>query len=48
LALLKIYIVLAWPNVGFAATPILDGYEHLSGSAMLLGRLQNPTAPVRL
>jgi len=47
-ALLRIYIVLAWPNSGLFATPILQGYERMSGSAMLLGRLQNPAAPVRI
>jgi hypothetical protein len=47
-ALLRIYIALAWPNSGFAAAPILHGYERLNGSAMLLGRLQNPAAPVRI
>jgi hypothetical protein len=48
LALLRIYIALAWPNSGLAAAPILRGYEQLNGSAMLLGRLQNPAAPVRI
>ena len=47
-ALLKIYIAMAWPNSGFAANRILHGYEQLSGSAMLLGRLQNPAAAVRI
>jgi hypothetical protein len=47
-ALLRIYLALAWPNSGLAATPILHGYEQLNGSAMLLGRLQNPAAPVRI
>ena len=48
LALLKIYVALAWPNSGFAAKPIVLGYQQLSGSAMLLGRLQNPAVPVRI
>jgi hypothetical protein len=48
LALVRIYIALVWPNSGLAATPILHGYERLNGSAMLLGRLQNPAAPVRI
>lgn len=48
LALLKIYVALAWPNSGPLASPILRGYEQLSGSAMLLGRLQNPAVPVRI
>jgi len=47
-ALLRIYIALAWPNSGLAAAPVLHGYEQLNGSAMLLGRLQNPAAPVRI
>ena len=47
-ALLRIYIALAWPNSSLAAAPFLDGYERLNGSAMLLGRLQNPAAPVRI
>jgi hypothetical protein len=47
-ALLKIYVAMAWPNSGFTANPILHGYEQLSGFAMLLGRLQNPAAPVRI
>lgn len=47
-ALFKIYLALAWPDADFAAAPILDGYQQMSGSAMLLGRLQNPAAPVRI
>jgi hypothetical protein len=47
-ALLKIYIALAWPNFGLAAAPVLQNYEQLNGSAMLLGRLQNPAAPTRI
>jgi hypothetical protein len=27
---------------------VVERYEHLSGAAMLLGRLQNPAVPVRL
>ena len=48
LALLKIYLALAWPNAELGAGRIVEGYVQLSGSAMLLGRLQNPAAPVRL
>jgi len=48
LALLRIHVAVVWPNSGLAATPILHTYEELSGSAMLLGRLQNPAAPVRI
>ena len=47
-ALFKIYVTLAWPSSSLSASPILTGYERLSGSAMLLGRLQNPAAPVRI
>jgi hypothetical protein len=47
-ALLRIYIALAWPNSGVAAAHVLHRYEQLSGPAMLLGRLVNPTAPVRI
>jgi hypothetical protein len=47
-ALARIYAALAWPTSGLAAAPLVDGYERMSGSAMLLGRLQNPTAPVRI
>jgi hypothetical protein len=47
-ALLKIYVAMAWPNSAPFASPILNGYEQLSGSAMLLGRLQNPAVPVRI
>jgi len=48
LALMKIYVALAWPKAAPAASPVLEGYERLSGSAMLLGRLQNPAVPVRI
>jgi len=48
MALFRIYIALAWPDAGLAAQPILDGYRDLSGTAMLLGRLQNPAQPVRI
>jgi hypothetical protein len=47
-ALCRIYAALAWPDSGLAAAPILHGYEQLNGSAMLLGRLQNPATPVRI
>ncbi len=48
MALLRIYLALAWPNSGFAALRVAEHYEQLSGAAMLLGRLQNPAVPVRL
>ncbi len=47
-ASVRIYVALAWPNSGLAGESILRGYEKLSGSAMLLGRLQDPTTPVRI
>jgi hypothetical protein len=47
-ALLRIHIAMAWPNSGLAATPVLHRYEQLNGSAMLLGRLQNPATPIRI
>jgi len=47
-ALARIYLAMAWPNSEFAAVRVVDRYERLSGSAMLLGRLQNPAAAVRL
>ena len=47
-ALIWIYVALAWPSSGFAAVRVADRYEHVSGSAMLLGRLQNPAVAVRL
>ena len=47
-ALARIYLALAWPNSDFAAVRVVDRYEQLSGTAMLLGRLQNPAVPVRL
>ena len=47
-AMCRIYAALAWPDSGEAASPVLAGYERLNGTAMLLGRLQNPAAPVRI
>jgi len=47
-ALFRIYIALAWPTSGLAAGSVLRGYEQLNGKAMLLGRLQNPAAPLRI
>jgi len=48
LVLAKVYIMIVWPMVGSIGAPLVDGYAHLSGSAMLLGRLQNPVAPLRV
>jgi len=47
-ALARIYLALAWPNSRFAAVRVIDRYEQVSGTAMLLGRLQNPAVAVRL
>jgi len=47
-AMFQIYLALAWPQSSFAAVRVVDRYERLSGSAMLLGRLQNPAMAVRL
>lgn len=46
--LFQIYLAIAWPNSGFAAVRVIDRYEKIGGSAMLLGRLQNPAVAVRL
>jgi len=48
MAMLRIRLALIWPHSGLAGAPVLDGYERLNGSAMLLGRLQNPAVPVRI
>jgi hypothetical protein len=47
-ALARICLAIAWPNSDFAAVRVVERYEHLSSTAMLLGRLQNPAIPVRL
>jgi hypothetical protein len=47
-AVARIYLALAWPGSEFAAMRVVERYEQLSGTAMLLGRLQNPGAAVRL
>jgi hypothetical protein len=47
-ALFKIYAALTWPTSGPVASRVFDGYQQLSHSAMLLGRLQNPAVPVRV
>jgi hypothetical protein len=48
MALVRIYWALAWPYSDFAAVRVVDRYEQVSGTAMLLGRLQNPAVAVRL
>jgi len=47
-AIFRIYISLVWPGIGLRGGQIAEGYAQLSGAAMLLGRLQNPAAPVRV
>ncbi|MFZ0955612.1 MAG: hypothetical protein WAN60_04670 [Candidatus Sulfotelmatobacter sp.] len=47
-ALLRIYADMAWPNRSAAAAGLIDRYERLGDSAMLLGRLRNPGAAVRV
>jgi hypothetical protein len=47
-AILRIYIAQALPAWDLTASPVLISYERITGSAMLLGRLQNPAAPVRI
>jgi hypothetical protein len=47
-ALLRIYADMAWPHRSTATVGILDRYERLSDSAMLLGRLRNPGVAVRV
>jgi hypothetical protein len=47
-ALLRTYADMVWPNHSSATAGLIDGYERLSGSAMLLGRLRNPAVPVRV
>jgi len=46
--LVRIYLDLAWPHSLLAVNGLLDGYRELGSAAMLLGRLQNPAAPVRI
>ncbi len=47
-AILKIYIARALPNWDLSGSPVLNSYERITTSAMLLGRLQNPAVPVRV
>jgi hypothetical protein len=48
LALVRIYLALAVPSYGLAAERVVDHYDRMGRSAMLLGRLQNPRMPVRI
>jgi hypothetical protein len=47
-ALLRIYADMAWPNRSTATSGILDRYQRVSDSAMLLGRLRSPGVAVRV
>jgi hypothetical protein len=47
-ARVKINAALVWPNTGSVPARFLQGYQQLSVSAMLLGRLQQPAVPVRI
>ncbi len=47
-AMFRIGLAWMWPHSDATGRTILDGYQRLSGSAMLLGRLKNPTSPVRI
>jgi hypothetical protein len=47
-ALLRIYADMVWPNRSTATAGILDRYQRVSDSAMLLGRLRNPGTAVRV
>lgn len=47
-ALVRIYLEWAWPMSGSGAAPVIARYQRISGTAMLLGRLQNPSIPVRV
>ncbi len=46
-ALLRIYVALVWPYGTAGVGKFVDNYERLSGTAMLLGRLQNPAIAFR-
>jgi hypothetical protein len=48
LVLIWISAARAWPNYSTAAASVLDRYERMSDAAMLLGRLRNPAAPLRV
>jgi hypothetical protein len=48
LVLLRIYGARFRPSSDLPAASVLYGYSQLSGAATLLGRLQNPAAPVRI
>lgn len=47
-ALLRIHADMVWPNHSGAIAGMVERYEHLSDTAMLLGRLRNPAEPLRM
>ncbi len=47
-ALARLQMAAVWPECDMAAAPILRRYVQLNGTAMLLGRLQNPGSPFRI
>ena len=47
-ALLRIYADMVWPSHSNAMAGIVDRYERLGDTAMLLGRLRNPGVAVRV
>jgi hypothetical protein len=47
-ALLRIYADMVWPSHSNAMAGIIDRYQRVSESAMLLGRLRNPGVAVRV
>jgi len=47
-AMVRIYIAMAWPDSRLGALQVVDGYKQVSDSAMLLGRLQDPATTIRL
>jgi hypothetical protein len=47
-ALLRINAAMIWPKGTAATAGLIDRYERLGNSAMLLGRLRNPAVPVRV
>jgi hypothetical protein len=46
--LVKIYAAMLWPSSSTATAEVIERYERLSNSAMLLGRLRNPGVALRI
>ena len=47
-ALMRIQVELVWPSAAGLSSGVLGRYEQVNGCALLLSRLQNPAAPVRI